>query len=219
MSKPSFLRKLFGGPPPDRPAAPEIMGLRLGGRFELDDTPLKLYESDWVTQGIARTQLIQAVGSVRLDNDAELLRFYTNDEAFVQVLAHGGRDENNIQDVKLWHFYNTETVGSDRDWRQLLDERVSRPEIELEGNIYSRVWSGAGAESPPVAMSETTYLEGGAVDRTDQFTMLYQREARGGRFEYVLLAAEEKWVEHRPERYLVTSTGIDLGRRDFTIVG
>jgi hypothetical protein len=119
----------------------------------------------------------------------------------------------------LWHFYEAKSVGSEGDWNELLQNKVSQPSVVIEGNVYHRVWSGAGESSPPVAMTETTFAESGNKDRTDQFAMLYQRELENGLFEYVLQAAEEKLVDGRLDRSLVISTGIDLNVADITIIG
>ncbi|MBQ0756081.1 MAG: DUF2491 family protein, partial [Amphritea sp.] len=66
--------------------APEIMGLRLGGAFELDDLKLRLIEPNLVVEGVARTQFIQAVGVIKLDESTTVLRYYTDDEGFLQIL-------------------------------------------------------------------------------------------------------------------------------------
>lgn len=216
-----MLSKLFGKKTPEapEPTTPEIIGLRLGGAFELDTLKLKLMEPKLVVQGVAPTQLIQAVGEVKLDEASWLLRFYTDDEAFLQVLLTGGRTENHLSDVKLWHFYDTQSVGSEADWQALIKTRVSQESIELEGNTYHRVWSGAGEASPPVAMTETTYSAPGESEATDQFAMLYQRELGDDMFEYVLQVAEEKLVDGRLDRCLVISTGFDLNPADLAIIG
>lgn len=216
-----MFKKWFGAKEPAavQPSTPEIMGLRLGGAFELDPLKLRLIEPNLVVQGVTPTQLIQAVGEVKLDESSWLLRFYTDDEGYLQVLLTGGRTENHVSDVKLWHFYDTQSVGSEADWQTLLKSKVSQPSIEFEGNTYHRVWEGAGTSSPPVAMTETTHLENVPAEKTDQFSMLYQREIGEETFEYVLYAAEEKIIDERVDRSFVISTGFDLNPSDLTIIG
>lgn len=216
-----MLNKLFGRKKPASAEAevPEIIGLRLGGAFELDPLKLKLMEPKLVVQGVAPTQLIQAVGEVKLDEASWLLRFYTDDEAFLQVLLTGGRTENHLSDVKLWHFYDTQSVGSEADWQTLLKNRVSQATIELEGHTYDRVWNGVGASSPPIAMTETTYSSATDRETTDQFSMLYQREIGDDMFEYVLQVAEEKHIDDRLDRCFVVSTGFDINPADMAIIG
>lgn len=215
MLKKWFTRQVHETP---APATPEIMGLRLGGAFELDSLKLRLLEPKLVVEGVTPTQLIQAVGEVRLDESNWLLRFYTDDDGFLQVLMSGGRSENHIADVKLWHFYDTQPVSSDADWQSLLQEVISQPAIEFEGHTYQRVWDHAGTSSPPVAMTETTFTAA-EQSQTDQFAMLYQREIDTDLFEYVLYAGEEKVFDERADRCFVISTGIDLNASDLTVIG
>jgi len=216
-----MFKKWFGkkDEPPIKPKAPEIMGLRLGGAFEIDDLKLRLIEPKLVVEGVARTQLIQAVGEVQLDESTIALRYYTDDEGFLQVLLTGGRTENHIADVKLWYFYDTKAVGSDSDWNHLLDNTISQPSRELEGQSFTRVWQGTGTSSPPVAMTEKTYHEDGNVSETDQFAMLYERQIDGDLYEYLMLAGEEKIIGNRADRCLVTSTGLDIQPADIDIIG
>lgn len=197
----------------------EILGFRLGGAFELDDLKIRLREPQLIVAGMARTQLVQAVGEVALDEHSTLLRYYTDDEGYVQILLTGGRTENHVSDVKLWYYYDTQSVSGDADWETLLENKISQPSIELEGQLYTRVWESAGSNHPPVAMTEVTTSEDGSKDSTDQFSMLYQREIEKDFYEYVLFSAEEKVIENRLDRCFVISTGFDLGVADFTVLG
>jgi len=214
-----MFKKLFGAKKDTTPKIPEIMGLHLGGAFELDALKLKLLEPQLVVEGVAKTQLIQAVGEVKLDENSTVLRFYTDDDAFLQVLLTGGITENHIADVKLWHFYNTTAVGAKADWDSLIDSGISKPVYELEGAQYQRVWESTGAVSPPVAMTEKTYSEGGETSETDQFAMLYERELEGEEYEFVLAVGEEKIIDYQADRCFVVSTGINIQPADITIIG
>jgi hypothetical protein len=205
-----------------KPAAvktPEIIGLRLGGAFELDELKLRLIEPSLVVEGVAKTQLIQAVGIVALDESSTVLRYYTDDDGFLQVLLTGGMTENHIDDVKLWYFYDTKAIADDSQWEYLLKEVISQPSVTLEEYHYQRVWEGANSQSPPVAMTEKTHVENGSISETDQFAMLYEREFEGGQFEYLMKVGEERVIDNRLDRCIVTSTGFDLRPADIEIIG
>ena len=92
-----MFKKLFGkkDAEPKIVQPPEIMGLRLGGAFELDPLKLKLIEPNLVVQGVAKTQLIQAVGEVKLDESTTVLRFYTDDEGRIYAIY------NLTEDIQL----------------------------------------------------------------------------------------------------------------------
>ena len=214
--------KLFGKKGEDtshKPDAPEIMGLYLGGSFELDALKLRLLQPHLKIDGAASKHLIQAVGKVALDSGGNVFRFYTDDDAFLQVITDGGDTENHITDVKLWYFYDTMTVGSDSQWQDLLNNGISQPVYELDGDVYERVWDAVGEISPPLAMTETTFEEDGDVSTTDQFIMLYEKSISEDDVEAVLVSGEEKIVGNNHDRCLVISTGFNLSPSDITING
>lgn len=198
---------------------PEIMGLRLGGAFELDDLKLRLIEPNLVVEGVARTQFIQAVGVIKLDESTTVLRYYTDDEGFLQILLTGGMTENHISDVKMWYFYETKGIGSEAEWNQVLSDRISNPQASLEKYSYQRVWESTDEASPPIAMTEKTYSEDDAVSETDQFAMLYERKAEGDQFEYLMYAGEEKIINNHADHCFVVSTGFNIQPADIAIIG
>jgi hypothetical protein len=212
--------KLFGKKDTAKtPKAPEIMGLYLGGSFQIDPLKLKLIEPSLIIDSPASSHIIQAVGEVNLDSGGKILRFYTDDDAFLQVVLDGGMTENHITDVKLWYFYDTKTVGSDSQWQQLLKNDISQPQYGLEGQSYQRVWDAVGDISPPVAMTEKTYEEDADVSETDQFVMLYERALEDNNVEALLVSGEEKLVGQNLDRCLVISSGFNIEQADITING
>ncbi|WP_261859366.1 YjfK family protein [Photobacterium sanguinicancri] len=193
---------------------PEVLGLRLGGAFELDDLKLKLIEPDLIIEGAARTHLIQAVGEVNLDEQTRLLRYYTDDDGFVQVLQHGPSHAD-VSEVKLYYFYHTKPIDSQTQWQDALDNQIVQPSKQLEGYDFEKVWEN----ERPVAMTEKTYLLDGTTAETDQFVMVYEREAASEQYESLMIAGEEKIIKNRAEWSLVTSTGFNLTPTDFTLIG
>ncbi|WP_158769117.1 YjfK family protein [Paraglaciecola sp. L1A13] len=212
--------KLFGKKDnPAAPKAPEIMGLYLGGSFQIDPLKLKLVEPSLIIDSAASSHIIQAVGEVDLDTGGKILRFYTDDDAFLQVVLDGGMTENHITDVKLWYFYETKTVGSDAQWQELIKNQISQAQYSLGGHIYQRVWDAVGELSPAVAMTETTYEEDGDTSETDQFVMLYEREIDENNVETLLVSGEEKLVGQNLDRCFVISSGFNIEQADISING
>ncbi|WP_299018312.1 YjfK family protein [uncultured Photobacterium sp.] len=199
---------------PELPKSPEILGLRLGGAFELDDLKLRLIEPDLVIEGAARTQLIKAVGEVCLDEQTRLLRYYTDDDGFIQVLTHGP-NEADVSEVKLYYFYDSKPIDSDSQWQHLLDNQIVQDSWELEGQHFEKVWEN----TRPVAMTEKTWLENGTISETDQFVMIYERNIGNDVYESLMVAGEEKIINNQAEHCLATSTGINLSPTDFKLIG
>lgn len=214
-----MFKKWFGKSSIEKPKAPEIMGLYLGGSFELDSLKLKLLQPQLTIENAASQHLIQAVGEVNLDTGGKILRFYTDDDAFLQVVLDGGDTENHITDVKLWYFYDTQTIGNESQWQSTLKSTISQPHYLLEGLEFQRVWDAVDEHSPPVAMTEKTWEEDGDVSETDQFVMLYERPIENGDTEALLVVGEEKIINHNHDRCLVRSTGFNIQPADITING
>ena len=201
------------------PDTPEVLGFRLGGSVELSKIKIRLLEDKMTFDKVATLQLIQAVGIVKLDADSTILRYYTDDDGFFQVVLEGGLTENNIRDVQLWFYYDTEGVAKQSDWDYLLNNNISKPEYEFNAQRYSRVWTDLSTHAPPVAMTETTYTQDNkAPTSTDQFVMLYERVIENDLSELLLVSAEETLVNDQADRCLVRSTGINLHSADFEIV-
>ena len=195
------------------------MGLRVGCSFELDPLMLKLFESQLVIEQAAQTQIIQAAGRVELD-DTTIFRFYTDDEAFLQVVAQGGTDDTHVIDVKLYHYYDTLDISADRDWDALLNTKIGVAHYELSGYGYDRVWQSLSDYHKPVHMRESTYDIYGASSFTDQFTMLFERPVTESLMESLLLSAEETLNPAGGlSRCFVISTGVDLSPSQITIHG
>ncbi|OMH39428.1 YjfK family protein [Motiliproteus sp. MSK22-1] len=212
-------QKVSGTSAPEKgPAAPEILGFRLGGAVELNELKLRLLDDQLITDNIAKVQLIQAVGMVKLDESNTVLRYYTDDDGYFQVLLSGGLQEEHVSDVKLFHFFDTLGVNTDQDWDELLKNGISHSTYDFEGHCFKRVWDSVGA-CPPIAMTEQTFTVDEPPSETDQFAMLYERQLNDGMFEFLLIAGEEKIVNYRAERCQVISTGINLSRADFEIIG
>ncbi|VUD58617.1 hypothetical protein TDB9533_02468 [Thalassocella blandensis] len=214
---------LFGGKKDKQsdagPKAPEIMGLRLNCSFELDALHLKLLEPNLLAAGISQSHIIEAVGQVDLD-DVTILRFYTDDEAFLQVVCEGALEEQNVTDVKLFHYYNTLDVSSAQDWDDLLQNKIGVENYLLEGHSYSRVWQSTSAYHQPVAMTEKTYASNGTISETDQFVMLFERFVDQENTESLLLSAEEVIEGYdNVSRCFVMSTGVVITPSQITIHG
>ncbi|MFT5701312.1 MAG: hypothetical protein ACI8ZB_004203 [Desulforhopalus sp.] len=213
--------KLFGNKQKKDPrsAAPSIMGLRLGCSFEIDSLLLRLIKDELVIGDCASTHIIKSAGIVDLDG-TWVFRFYTDDDAFLQVIAEGGTSEEHVVDVKLFHFYDTQDIESQPVWDRLLNTKMGTASYELEGHSYSRVWTSVSDYHNPVHMAEKTYDDEGDFSVTDQFTMLFERPISDGQTESLLLAAEEKEeASGNLSRCFVLSTGITLNPTQLTIHG
>lgn len=202
-----------------RDLAPSIMGLRLGASFEVDPLAIRLVLDELTIDSFSPTQIIRAAGVVDLDG-TWVYRFYTDDDAWLQVVAEGGTSDEHVVDVKLFHYYDTRDIASEQAWKNLLEREIGNASYNLDGRSYQRVWTAAGDYHNPVHMAEKTYDEDGDYSSTDQFTMLFERQLSDDRTESLFLSAEEKLEkEGYLGRCLVLSTGITLTPSQLTIHG
>lgn len=201
-----------------KPDTPSVMGLRLGGSFEIDRLLMRTLESHLMTDGAATSYIIKAVGIAELDG-TWMFRFYTDDDAFLQVITEGGKKDEDVVDVKLFHFYDTQDIASQAIWDDLLNNKIGTSTYRLEEQTYQRVWTSASEYHNPVYVKEETYDETGESSATDQFVMLFERDIVDERTESLFLSAEESEQEDGLHRCFVLSTGITLSPSQLTIHG
>jgi len=214
-----MFKKLFGKKDKVANTLPSILGLRIGCSFELDPLMLKLLEGHLVIENSAVSHVIQAAGIVQLD-DTYIFRFYTDDDAFLQVVSQGGKSDDQVVDVKLYHYFDTLDVSQDSAWDKLLYKEIGQTSYQLAEHHYQRVWESVTDYHQPIHMQEKTYDESGECDVTDQFTMLFERDVAGDKTESLFLSAEEKENDHGGlDRCFVMSTGITLSSTHITIHG
>ncbi|MGL6312782.1 DUF2491 family protein [Vibrio sp. WXL103] len=207
------LKKLFGAKSTSdltpRPGPPELLGLRLGASLTIDPIKLDLIQPSLTIDGANPDQVIEAVGVVKLDLQRRIVRYYTDDEAFLQIQLDG----EHIQELSLWYFFDTKGV-IEADWQTLLERQVATGTYDLDGHTFEQSWQGEQVE----LLTETTYHRDGTVSETDQYCMAYFRNVDNPHLdiEMLLVSAEEKHntVTQRLERELVRSTGFMLNTID-----
>lgn len=198
---------------------PNILGLKINTAFELNAMKLQLLTPNLIVNKIAPTQIIQAIGIVTMNDDTKLLRYYTDDDAYLEILFENDISEHNILSIQLWYYYETNVIYTTEDWEYILNNDISLPTTILEGYTFKRLWEGYHHESPPVAMTEKTYSETQNGDLTDQFMMQYIRDINTQDQELHLICAEEKIVNNEYERCIFKSTGFNLQPSDIQIFG
>jgi hypothetical protein len=198
---------------------PSIMGLEVGTSFDVDTLGFNIVMDKLTIASIAKTQIITAAGKADMDGNT-VFRFYTDDEAWLQVVCEGGETEEHIIDVKLFHYYNTESVDTEASWNTLLHTKIGTENYTVENNNFSRVWSSVDSYAMPVGLQETTYDESDDPDITDQFIMLFEREVDDHNMEFLFLSAEETENEQgNLDRCFVLSTGVNLTPSQITVNG
>lgn len=193
---------------------PEALGLRLGGAIELDKLKLQLIEDELTIEGAAPTQFIQAVGEIKLGDNNRILRFYTDDDGFIQIMQYG-TEELGVEEVKLVYYYDTLPISNQTEWENYLNNKLVRDTWDLDSQEFYKAWDN----NEPVSMTETIWKKDKPKSELDQFIMLYEREINEDLFETLFVIAEEKIEFNQYQRCVSLSTAFDLSQTDFKVIG
>ncbi len=214
------LKKMFSSkeepaPQPKKPETPEVIGLALGGSFTIEPMFFKTTEPSLIIEGASPSQVIQAVGVVQLDDQNRIVRYYTDDEGFLQVVQYG-KDDAGVSEISLWYFYDTKAIA-ESDWDETLKTGVVSADghYELEGYTFNKTFE----DNAPIPLVEKTYHLDGKISETTQFIMSYNRTLEDIDGDELLLISAEERVNKQfntVERELVYSTGVVLNKIDIT---
>jgi len=202
------LRGLLGKGPgePKGPEVPRIEGFPLAGigaSFQLDVGHPRIKEC---FPDAAELQIVVAVGLIEVDERYKLIRYYTDDEGFLQAHVDGPLRLENVELLTLWFTESVKSVSSEEDWQRLLSEEVVLPEVELWGDRFKPAWEDTSGR--PIAFREAYYTEEERRE-IDHFMMLYRDVADE---EHLLLrSADEIWRAGLCERLFYVHRGIHLG--------
>ncbi|GEK72018.1 MULTISPECIES: DUF2491 family protein [Halomonas] len=206
----------------------DFAGMRLDGRVTFDLLALEPYSDLLFDSSMGGQDLhIAAVGRVDLGQGESLVRFYLENDTWVQASVEAGK----VIEYKLFDFYQVQHLA-DTEFDRLINEHgvsnggvsLGKAVLPLESESgqtasYGRVWGQEGVPwSPPVLLEEeVTTLESVINRRVIHHCMLYERQLEGeGRYEYVLLSGEAD--EEDRSYQLVTNLGIDLNPNNITAV-
>ncbi|MBO0216768.1 DUF2491 family protein, partial [Vibrio sp. Vb2880] len=99
---------------------------------------------------------------IELGDDTRLVRYYTDDEGYFQVLVEGP-DDTGIKEISLWYFYDSTPIDTQTSWNNLLNEQIVTKEQELEGHLFQPHWDN----EKPVLMTEKMINKFGVKSEAD----------------------------------------------------
>lgn len=213
----SWLKSVFGKKPQE-PAAPKkgLHGLHLGCAVELNSLDFRVMQDQLLLEFPGETQLIEAVGEVDLGAGSRIKRYYTSDDAILQVNFSGAEQEQNIEDMLLFVYDKSIHVAGESDWRSWLSpSKIGPAEFHYRDKTYRRAFfDDHDGSVEPIAMSEQIENRAGERYRLDNFCMLYQRELSAGVSELLLVNAEES----DEDRLVTIALGVHLSPSQFNVV-
>jgi len=198
---------------------PSPYNLRLKGALDIDPLPFTMLSEKLNFELPAKTQIIEAHGKINLGSGSYLNRYYTSDDAFIQINSTGGFDEQHVDDIKLFAFEDTLTPANQTEWESWTgkDSKIGDPTFSFLDTEYKRVWmSQSDGSVLPVEFEE---IVTNLVENEDPYTvvhlsMLYERQIKDTeRYEYLLISAEHTLND----AHIVFSLGVDLSPQDIVV--
>jgi len=211
---------------PMRISQEDLEGLRLDGRVNIKLIGLRAHPDALFRWNDDAYHHIAAVGHVDLGQGAHLVRFYLDNDTWLQANIENGQ----VLEYKLFDFYRVAHL-SDAEFDNLINGEDKQPDSigaqtialtstteEARSCTYQRVWgNGDSLWSPPVVFEEQVMTtESVSARHVTHHAMLYERTIEGAeRMEYLLLSAES---DGEGSFMVVHNVGVDVASVDIDAV-
>ncbi|MBZ5488501.1 DUF2491 family protein [Halomonas aquamarina] len=204
----------------------DFEGLRLDGRVRVKLAELSAFPDILFGWSSEPYHHIAAVGHVDLGQGAHLVRFYLDNDTWLQANV----ENQQVIEYKLFDFYRVTHLSDgefdalinadDKKAGQLGAQTISVEATDATGREcqYRRVWGDeASLWSPPVLLEEQVMTTESVMTRSvTHHAMLYERQIDGAeRMEYVLLNAEN---DGEGGFMLVQNLGVDVTSIDIDAI-
>ncbi|TCI02065.1 DUF2491 family protein [Corallincola luteus] len=216
----SFFKDLFGKKKQEEaPKQPEkgLFGLHLGCAVELSSLDFRVLGDELKMEFPGDTQLIEAISRTSLGAGSYMLRYYTSDDAFIQINYSGDETEHNVEDVLLFVYDKSNAIATKAEWEKVITaDFIGTPTFQHSDREFQRVFFGDNdGNVPPVAMTEKVENKAGERYSVDNFCMLYERGINDDINELLLINAEESGDN---ERMLSYALGVNLSPSQFRVI-
>lgn len=212
-----WLKSVFGDKQ-EEPEAPAkgLFGLQLGCAVELNSLDFRVLGDQLLLEFPGETQLIEAVGEIDLGAGSRIKRYYTSDDAILQIHYSGAEQEQNVEDVLLFVYDKSIHVAGNLDWKAwLAPDKIGPKLYQYRDKAYQRsFFADSEGNVEPIAMSEQIENRAGERYGLDNFSMLFEREITAGVSEMLLVNAEES----DDDRLVTIALGVHLTPSQFNVV-
>lgn len=204
----------------------DFEGLRLDGRVKIQLAELTAFPDALFAWDSEPYHHIAAVGHIDLGQGAHLVRFYLDNDTWLQANV----ENQSVIEYKLFDFYRVTHLSdvefdalinsSDKKADQLGAQAITVEATDATQRVchYQRVWGEASSLwSPPVLLEEQVMTTESVMTRSvTHHAMLYERSIEGAeRMEYVLLNAEN---DGEGGFMLVQNLGVDITSVDIDAI-
>ncbi|GAA5219099.1 DUF2491 family protein [Corallincola platygyrae] len=214
----SFFKNLFGKKEePEKLPTKGLYGLHLGCAVELSSLDFRILGEELRLSFPGETQLVEAISRTSLGAGSYMLRYYTSDDAIIQINYSGDESEQNVEDVLLFVYDKSRSIATENEWNKVIsaDFIGSASQDYRERNYHRAFFDESEENVPPVAMTEQVENKAGEKYTVDNFCMLYEREINDDVSELLLINAEESGEN---ERLLSYALGVHLSPSQFNVI-
>lgn len=198
------------------------LGLHLKAGFTLDTLAFRLLEDNLLIELPGEAYTIAATGQIDLGGGSRIYRYYTSGDEFLQINTTGGADVDDIDDIKLFVYVQSDGISQEKYWRSAISPAsIGTPTFSWRQQRWQRFFnSGEPGNIAPVYMLEKVENQQHAVWEVHNFTMGYQRQVAEEMWEYLLLNGEESFNDRGESEWLFSyALGVDIPLTSLDIIG
>lgn len=181
-------------------------GLKLHSRISIDDMILSRHPNLMFDMG----KTVKNVTGVSRDEDRgnTTIRFYTNDDYFLQIEHYGSDLQKNVTASMIFHYLEDEYEEIDKDdeeqihrWMEMIEDSEK---ISVQGHTYQRI------DSNTFKGLEIVELEDEEINTIENYFNVFSRDVSPSITEYLIVNFEQE-VEIDHDTGEITSYGDACG--------
>lgn len=197
-------------------------GLHLNAGFTLDTLAFRLLGESLLIDLPGDEYTVAAVSHIDLSGGSQIFRYYTSGDEFLQINTTGGRDVDDIDDIKLFVYEESYGINQEANWRSAISaSAIGKPTLIWREQHWQRFFnSEEPGDIEPIYMLEQVENQQDAKWDVHNFTMGYQRQVNEDTYEYLLLNGEETFSEQgEPEWVFSRALGVDIPLTALSVIG
>ncbi|VTM49760.1 Protein of uncharacterised function (DUF2491) [Klebsiella pneumoniae] len=119
------------------------LGLHLKAGFTLDTLAFRLLEDNLLIELPGEAYTIAATGQIDLGGGSRIYRYYTSGDEFLQINTTGGADVDDIDDIKLFVYVQSDGISQEKYWRSAISPAsIGTPTFSWRQQRWQRFFNG-----------------------------------------------------------------------------
>ncbi|CDL23706.1 FIG00638518: hypothetical protein [Klebsiella pneumoniae IS53] len=141
-----FFQRLFAKKSTPTPVRGPL-GLHLKAGFTLDTLAFRLLEDNLLIELPGEAYTIAATGQIDLGGGSRIYRYYTSGDEFLQINTTGGADVDDIDDIKLFVYVQSDGISQEKYWRSAISPAsIGTPTFSWRQQRWQRFFLTAASQ-------------------------------------------------------------------------